>query len=122
MGDGSDAKAFVIPSESRGMAWRNLSDNAPSSQAAKTTPVRLGPTDLTVSHVVSKLVAARPIERSLAFARDDSSASVTTWSYRFVSLSFVSSALHVLEFRSPRSIASPENLSPRDQKSWHGTE
>src|SRR6266576_4303493 len=105
MGDGSDAKAFVIPSESRGMAWRNLSDNAPSSQAAKTTPVRLGPTDLTVSHVVSKLVAARPIERSLAFARDDSNASVTTWSYRSFSLWFFPPALIVWEFGSPVCIA-----------------
>src|SRR5438046_10364123 len=63
-----------------------------------------------------------PTERSLAFARDDSSASLNTWPYRAVSLSFVSSWLGAWGFRWRKSIASPENLSPRAQESWHGTE
>src|SRR5205814_9742192 len=63
-----------------------------------------------------------PTERSLAFARDDSSASVNTWPYRAVSLSFVSSWLRASGFRWPKSIASPENPSPHDRKSWRGTE
>src|SRR5205823_9774854 len=63
-----------------------------------------------------------PTERSLAFARDDSSASVNTWPYRAVSLSFVSSWLRALGFRWPKLIASPENPSPHDRSEEHTSE
>src|SRR5213080_4696066 len=42
-----------------------------------------------------------PTERSLAFARDDSSASLNTWPYRAVSLSFVSRGWVLWDFAGP---------------------
>src|SRR5207247_416401 len=43
------------------------------------------------THSLFEPVCAMTIERSFAFARDDSSASMNTWSYRSVPLLFVSS-------------------------------
>ena len=49
------------------------------------------PERLTVDRILFEPVCAMTIEKSFAFARDDRSASMNTWSYRSVSLSFVSS-------------------------------
>src|SRR5437899_1474232 len=122
--DGSDAKGFVIPREVACRAVALCEGERDPWQTFKVTGRHPEPQR---RRGTSQLVALYPnlcvnaIERSLAFARDDSSASVNTWSYRSVSLSFVW-WLHALGFRSRRSIASPENLSPRDRKSWRGTE
>ena len=49
------------------------------------------PESLTVDRTLFEPVRAMTIERPFAFARDDSSASMNTWSYRSVPLSFVCS-------------------------------
>jgi len=49
------------------------------------------PERLIVDRTLFEPVCAMTIEKSFAFARDDSSASMNTWSYRSVPLSFVSS-------------------------------
>ena len=89
--DGSDAKAFVIPRGVLPLAVALCEGGRDSRGKTLKVTVVPYPERLIVDRTLFEPVCAMTIEKSFAFARDDSSASMNTWSYRSVPLLFVSS-------------------------------